>query len=192
LFSNYKEKNMKKLLLTLLLLCTFAAAQEKSSPPKNAGEVLDRQFTSLEHEFVPAVEAMPADKFDFAPTTGEFKGVRTFAVQAKHVAAVNYMIAAALLGEKPPVDVKGENGPDDLKTKDQVLKFVKDSFDYTHKALKSLNEKNYLEVIDGPFGEKSSRLAIALEPSWHSFDHYGQMVEYLRMNGVVPPASRPQ
>lgn len=183
---------MKKLFLTvLLLLCSAAFAQQAApKPPANAGEVMDRQFTNLEKEFVPLVEAMPADKFDFAPTNGEFKGVRTFALQARHVATVNYMIGAALLGEKPPVDAKSENGSDDLKTKDQIVKYVKDSFAYTHKAIATLNDKNAVEMIDGPFGGKSARLGLASSTIWHSFDHYGQMVEYLRMNGIIPPASR--
>jgi hypothetical protein len=146
----------------------------------------------MEKEFVPLVEAMPAEKFDFAPTTGEFKGVRTFALQARHVATVNYMVAAALLGEKPPVDTKSENGSDDLKTKDQIVKYVKDSFVYAHKGLATINEKNLVEMIDGPFGNKSSRMGLGSIMTWHSFDHYGQMVVYLRMNGIVPPASRQQ
>ena len=184
---------MNRLFTTVfLMLCSVALTAQQAPPkaPANVGEVISRQFTSMEHEFVPAAEAMPADKYDFAPTTGEFKGVRTFALQVKHVAAVNYMIGAALLGEKPPLDLKGENGPDDIKTKDQIVKFLHDSFAYTHKAMASLNDKNLIEMIDGPFGEKSSRLGLANVTIWHSFDHYGQMVEYLRMNGVVPPASR--
>lgn len=185
---------MKKLLLTALLLCTAAAfaQQPAPKPPANGGEVIDRQFTTVEKEFVPAVEAMPAEKMDFAPTTGEFKGVRTFAQQAKHVAAVNYMIGASLLGEKPPLDTNGEKGPDDLKTKDQIVKFVKDSFAYAHKGIATMNEKNLVEMIDGPFGGKSSRLGAANILTWHGMDHYGQMVVYLRMNGIIPPASRQQ
>ena len=185
---------MKRLTLTILLfMTTFAIAQQPPQPPKHGGEVIDRQFSTLEREFVPAVEAMPADKFDFAPTQGEFKGVRTFAQQAKHVASTNYSIAAGLLGEKPPLDLgKGENGPDNLKTKDEIVKFVKDSFVYAHKAINTINEKNLVEMIDGPFGGKSSRMGAANLMIWHSFDHYGQMVEYLRMNGIIPPASRQQ
>jgi hypothetical protein len=102
------------------------------------------------------------------------------------------MLGAALLGEKPPIDLKGENGPDDIKTKDQIVKFVKDSFAYTHKSLATLNDKNAVEMIDGPFGDKGSRLSLANVTIWHSFDHYGQMVVYLRMNGIIPPASRQQ
>jgi hypothetical protein len=182
---------MNKLFVATLLLCATAFAQQPApKPPANAGEVIDRQLSNVEKEFVPAVEAMPAEKLDFAPTTGEFKGVRTYGQQAKHVATVNYMIGASLLGEKPPVDVKSENGSDDIKTKDQIVKYVKDSFVYAHKGIATINEKNTVEMIDGPFGNKTSRLGAANLLTWHGMDHYGQMVIYLRMNGIIPPASR--
>lgn len=185
---------MKTLFNTVLLLLSLIgiAAAQKQQPPTHAGQVIERQFSGMEREFVPAAEAMPADKYDFAPTNGEFKGVRTFAQQVKHVAAVNYMLSAALLGEKPPVEVGSENGPDSIKTKDQIVKFLKDSCAYTHKALATLKDSNLVEMVDGPFGGKSSRLALANETIWHSFDHYGQMVEYLRTNNIIPPASRQQ
>jgi len=187
---------MNKLFTTVsLLLCLMGIAAAQSTPPKppaNAGEVIERQFSGMEREFVPAAEAMPADKYDFAPTQGEFKGVRTFAQEVKHVAAVNYMISAALLGEKPPVEIGGENGPDSMKSKDDIVKFLKDSCAYTHKAIATLTDKNLVEMIPGPFGGKSSRLGLANSTIGHSFDHYGQMVEYLRMNGIIPPASRQQ
>lgn len=186
---------MKRLFLPLLLLCcTTAFAQEQ--PPQslaNAGEVIDRQLATLEKELVPLAEALPADKFDFAPTNGEFKGVRTFAQQVKHVAVINSGVSAALLGEKLPFDFgKGENGPEDLKSKDQIVQYLKNSFTKAHKAVATLNEKNTLEMIDGPFGGKTSRLGAANVMVWHSFDHYGQLAVYLRMNGIVPPASRQQ
>jgi uncharacterized damage-inducible protein DinB len=136
---------------------------------------------------------MPEDKYSFAPTNGEFKGVRTFAEQIKHVAAVNYIFGAGVLGEKkPPVDPGGENGPDSVKSKAEIMKFLNDSFAYLHKALASVTAKNELDQIDSPFGMKTSKLSLASFATTHPFDHYGQMVEYLRMNGIVPPASRPQ
>jgi uncharacterized damage-inducible protein DinB len=184
---------MKKLLLAMLLCCTAAFAQDQPKPPANPGELIDRQVSMLESELVPLAEAMPAEKFDFAPTTGEFKGVRTFAQQVKHVASVNNGISAALLGEKLPFDFgKGENGPEDIKTKDQIVQYLKDSFAKAHKAAATLTEKNAMEVIDGPFGGKSARLGPATALIWHGFDHYGQMAVYLRMNGIIPPASRKQ
>jgi hypothetical protein len=104
---------------------------------------------------------------------------------------VNYELGAALLEEKPPVDVGDEAGPASLITKADVLKYLQDSFVYVHKAVQTVNDKNLVETVKSPFGEGSvTRLGLATSIAWHGFDHYGQMVEYLRMNGIVPPASR--
>jgi len=167
------------------------AQAAKSAEPHTAGEVLDHYIANVEGEFVPAAEAMPEDKYSFAPPSGEFKGVRTFAQQVKHVAAVNYLIAAAILGEKPPVDTGGENGPDAIKSKSQIVTFLKESFAYVHKAVPGITEHGSLETVKNPFGDRPvTRLELAAWIPGHSFDHYGQMVEYLRMNGIIPPASR--
>ncbi len=156
-------------------------------------ELLQRNVSNFEHEFVPAVDAMPADKFDFAPTNGEFKGARTFGQQVKHVAAVNYELAAALLEQKPPVDIGDESGPASITSKDDILKYLKDSFEYVHKAIATVNDSNLTGTVKSPFGEGAvSRLGLAMSVPSHGFDHYGQMVVYLRMNGIVPPASRAQ
>ena len=112
------------------------------SANETVGNALMRTFGGQEFEFRTAAEAMPEDKYSFAPTTGEFKGVRTFAQQVKHVAAVNYMIGAAILEQKPPVELGGENGPDSITAKADIVKFLKDSFAYLHKAAASINEKN--------------------------------------------------
>jgi hypothetical protein len=152
---------------------------------------MERNVAGVEGEFVPAAEAMAEDKYSFAPSGGEFKGVRTFAEQVKHVAAVNYIVGAAILGEKPPVELGGENGPDSVKSRADIVKFLKDSFTYVHKAMGSINEGNLLKPVKSPFGEgMETRLGLATLIVGHCFDHYGQMAEYLRMNGVVPPASR--
>jgi uncharacterized damage-inducible protein DinB len=186
-------KKMKWLLAFVFLACSSLAMAQASKPaePRTTGQVLDHYIANVEGEFVPAAEAMPEDKYPFAPTNGEFKGVRNFAQQVKHVAAVNYLIAAAILGEKPPVDTGGENGPDAIKSKAEIVKFLKDSFAYVHKAVPSISEKGALESVKSPFGERPvTRLELATWIPGHCFDHYGQMVEYLRMNGIIPPASR--
>jgi hypothetical protein len=178
-------------LVFTLALTVAAAAQAKKEEHRTVAEVLGRTVTNLEHDFIPAVEAMPEDKFGFAPSNGEFKGVRTFAQQVKHVAAVNYELGAALLSEKPPVEIGDETGPASITSKADILKYLKDSFAYTHKAIDTINEKNMIETVKSPFGEGMvTRLSLATTVAWHGFDHYGQMVEYLRMNGIVPPASR--
>jgi hypothetical protein len=176
----------------ILLLSSMAIAQAaKPAETHTINQTLSSSITSLENEFVPAADAMPEDKYTFAPTNGEFKGVRTFAQQVKHVAAVNYLIGSSILGEKPPVDTGGESGPDAMTSKADIMKFLKDSFAYVHKASATINDKNVVSSIKDPFGEGTTTpLAMATAVAWHGFDHYGQMVEYLRMNGIIPPASR--
>jgi uncharacterized damage-inducible protein DinB len=189
---------MTKLKVTCLAVCLLAiaavsAAQDNKAKTEHrtVTQVLDASITNMEHEFVPAADAMPEDKFGFAPIGGEFKGVRTFGDQVKHVAAVNYIFGAAILSEKVPVDVGDESGPASLKTKADILNYLKESFAYVHKSIQTINEKNLVEPLKSPFGEGSvTRLGLATSVTAHGFDHYGQMVEYLRMNGIVPPASR--
>jgi hypothetical protein len=191
------RKTLASVACTLLAI-TIATAQTNNSAPakkkeehRTVTQVIDATVRNLEHDFVPAAEAMPEDKFGFAPTNGEFKGVRTFAEQIKHVAAVNYELGAAILQEKPPADIGDESGPASITSKADILKYLTDSFAYVHKAIATINEKNLVEPVKSPFGEGSvSRLGLATSVSSHGFDHYGQMVEYLRMNGIVPPASR--
>jgi hypothetical protein len=177
----------------LLLACSGLAFGQmaKTEERQTVTQVLHASVSGVEGEFVPAADAMPEDKYSFAPTGGEFKGVRTFAQQVKHVAAVNYILGASILVEKPPVDLGGENGPDSISSKADIMKFLKDSFAYLHKAVGTVNEKNMTDPIKHPFADgKTTRLAMSVLVVGHIFDHYGQMVEYLRMNGIVPPASR--
>jgi DinB family protein len=178
--------------LAVPLLFAQNAQAQQSAP--TVTQSADRSLSGVEGEFVPLAEAMPDDKFDYAPTNGEFKGVRNFGQQITHVAATNYMIGAALLGEKIPVDIgKGENGPD-LKTKAEKIKFMKDSYAYVHKAFATVNKDNIDGQVENPFGGKNkpTRLGLVILTVGHSFDHYGQCVEYLRANGIIPPASRGQ
>jgi|SRR5271156_1102852 len=187
------KKRKGPLAFLLLLVGSGLALAQNAKPtePHSIAQVLDHSIAGVESEFVPAAEAMPADKYAFAPSSGEFKGVRNFAQQAKHVAAVNYLVAAAILEEKPPIELGGENGPDSITSKADIVKFLKDSFIYAHRAVGTINEGNLLKPIKSPFGEgMATRLGLATLIFGHCFDHYGQMVEYLRMNSIVPPASR--
>jgi hypothetical protein len=154
-------------------------------------KTMDFELSILEHDLVPLAEAMPAAQYDFAPTNGEFKGVRTFGEQVKHVAGGIYRHSAAILNEKPPVDLgDGYGGPANLKTREDIVAFLKGALSYAHRAMATLTEANSSEEVDAGWG-KQSRLFMATLILWHSYDHYGQMVVYARMNGIVPPASRP-
>jgi hypothetical protein len=167
----------------------YAADEPELSP---VAKVLDAELSQLEGDFVPLAEAMPTDKYDFAPTAGEFKGVRTFAQQISHVAVNIYTFSAAILEEKLPPELgSGEYGPSTLKTKDDLVAYLKGAFAYAHKAMAKLTAANITDDVQVWWG-KAPRLYMADAAMWHSYDHYGQLVVYLRMNGIVPPASRPK
>lgn len=174
-----------------------ASAQASASPatPPTIASTIDREITIVEKEVVEAAEAMPDGKFDFSPEKlniagSDYKGVRTFGQQLKHIAASNYLIWAPITGEKAPDTANEGKGPDSMTTKADILKYLKDSFAFGHKAVATLNESNLVQPITSGSGKPTTRLFLATFAPAHAFDHYGQLVEYLRMNGIVPPASR--
>jgi uncharacterized damage-inducible protein DinB len=154
----------------------------------------DSQLSLIEGEMMSAVRAMPADKFDFAPSQAifvpgqktEFATVRTFAQQATHVAEANYFFYNIVSGLQPDVDPKEILK---LTKKEDVVAALAGSFAFAHKAIATLTPANAFEVIKSPEPGFQTRGTLASFGIAHGFDHYGQMVEYLRMNGIVPPAS---
>jgi len=203
---------MKRLLTSLLLTAALSlvaasayaqaaksspaagALASPSTPPTIASEI-DREISLVEKQIVGAAEAMPEDKFDFFPEKlnipgSDYKGVRTFGEQLKHVAASNYLIWSPITGEKPPDTVNDGKGPDNMKAKAEIIKFLKESFAFGHKSVATLNSSNLVQPLTSGSGKPTTRLFLATFAAAHCFDHYGQLVEYLRMNGIVPPASR--
>lgn len=187
------------LVVTIGLLAfavTAPAQQKKAAAPPTIASELNTQLSIVEHEVVPAAEAMPEDKYSFAPTNGEFKGVRTFAQEVKHIATANFAFYSAILEQAPPTGVvlnETSNGPDDIQSKEQIVKYLKDSFALGHKAFATITARNATTVLaKPPVPFFKTRLMLASFGCTHAFDHYGQMVEYLRMNGIVPPASKGQ
>jgi uncharacterized damage-inducible protein DinB len=187
---------------SMVLSVETNAAQSEHEPDKRTVP-LDAQrerqalrifLKSVQDQIVSAAEAMPATKYEFIPTEGEFQGVRTFARQVRHLSATNHILAAAALGEEPPADAGDENGPETVRTKAEILDYLNSSFAHLGRAIDAIGEPN-ASVKASPISplpaSKTTRLALTVEALIHAFDHYGQMVEYLRMNGVVPPASRP-
>ncbi len=184
-----------------LCLCCVATYAQQMNPaplqePPTVASVLEAQLNVVERQFVPAAEAMPDDKYSYAPQGSDFQGVRTFALEVRHVATANFVLYSAILGQEPPAGVSltgAANGPENLQTKEQILQYLKDSFALGHKALATLTAENALTVLaKPPIGFMNTRLALATFSMAHASDHYGQMVEYLRMNGIIPPASRGQ
>ena len=158
------------------------------------GKVFDDQVSTVEREVLGLAQKMPADKYDFAPTSpGTFTGVRTYALQVRHIATYIYRIAASVSGEKAPVEIgPTDNGPDTLKTKDQIIDYFKGALAFAHKAMGTLTDKNMYDQVPSPFGRGTmTRVAAAAFLGMHSNDHYGQMVVYARMNGVIPGGGGP-
>ena len=191
---------MKKMHFTLalvvLLACTSAAVAQANRPlqQRPIAEALDSWITNTERHVVPVADVMPEDKYSFAPaqTSGEFKNVRTFAQQLKHLAANNYWMAALILGNKASAELYNETGPDSVRTKAEIMEYLKGSFVALHKAVETIDSKNVAEPVATAISWQKTRLSFAVDAIAHSFDHYGQLVEYLRMNGIIPPDSRPK
>jgi hypothetical protein len=177
----------------VLVMSTMTAAQSFPLPPTNRVATLHQNLLTLvENDVISLAEAMPADRYGFRPTTGEFTGVRTFGEQVKHLATMIYMTAALVLEEKSPYGPgTNDNGPDDVQGKDQILAYLKGSIAYARRSMGSLTEQNALDPLKTYFGSQP-RIEVAAGVVYHSYDHYGQMVVYARMNGIVPPASRPR
>ncbi len=163
-------------------------AQEQTDP---MAATVAQWFTMIEGSFVDLAEAMPADKYDFKPTDGAFDNVRTFGEQVKHVACANFAFFNQIEGEEPP-EKCWEGGPDTAKTKAELMAYLRASFDYAQRVLGKMTAANALDPVSGPYGGNSTRLGITTLAVWHVSDHYGQLVVYLRMNGIIPPASRPR
>ncbi len=182
---------MRLVPLACLLLAVSVDASAQSGPPRptTISASITRVWGMVEKDFVSLADAMPADKWDFAPNQGEFKGVRTFAEQVRHVACGNYAFFAEFRGQTPPRDCE-KGGPNAATTKAGLMRYLRESFAYADASLASLNETNMLDAVDGPYFTPNTKLGISTAAVWHASDHYGQLVEYLRMNGLVPPASR--
>jgi uncharacterized damage-inducible protein DinB len=170
------------------------SAQQSPQTPATIASAIDHEVTVVEKEVVGAAEAMPEEKYNFSPENlhisgSDYKGVRTFAEQLKHIAASNYLIWSGITGEKAPDTANEGKGPDAMKAKAEIVNFLKESFAFGHKAVATLTPANCVETVGK---NKRTKLFLATFAPAHAFNHYGQIVEYLRMNGIVPPASRPK
>lgn len=180
--------------LAALLTLSIAHAQNPAATPQIApgtliepAKAFDHMLTEFEKELMTAARAMPAGKYSFAPSPAlfvpgsaeDFQGVRTFAQQLTHIAQANYYYASRVGGLKIDVDVKSL---EKLGGKDEVLAALEASFRFTHLAFANLTQANAFESVR----ESDTRASLAGGLVAHGFDHYGQMVEYLRMNGIKP------
>jgi uncharacterized damage-inducible protein DinB len=190
---------------TVLVMCGIAvsavgksgtsqnsATKEAAKPddiPKSIAESVSGTLQFAEGNFIGLAEAMPENKYSYIPAVGKFDGVRSFGEQVKHVACAQFAFFNEFEGKKPPEDCE-KGGHDPAKTKAELIKYLKDSFDYSNRVLATLTEKNALGRIDGRYAGPNTKLGISVVAVWHITDHYGQLVEYLRLNGIVPPSTQ--
>lgn len=185
-------RNARRRLMAMLVVVaplTFAArgvAQERGDP---MAATVAQTFTMIERSFVDLADAMPAESYGFKPTTGEFKDVRAFGEQVKHVACANFAFFNEIEKKEPPSRCDA-GGPSPARTKAEIMAYLRESFGYAQGVLRTMTPANALEPAGGPYGGESTRLGLTTLAVWHASDHYGQLVVYLRMNGIVPPASQ--
>lgn len=173
--------------LTLCLILGILSSPAMADP---VADTFLKQVDFVEHDLVGLARAMPADAYHFRPTTGAFEGVRTFGEQVKHAATMIFMTAAIVLQEKSPYGPgPNDNGPSDVQGKERIVAYLEDSIRYARKAMASLTTANQLDPLRTYFGSQP-RIEVAAGVAYHSYNHYGQMVVYARMKGIVPPASR--
>jgi hypothetical protein len=181
-------KSVFRILCFLLFTILGHVSLAQATP--TVSQALDFWITHTEDEVVRAADAMPEERYSFAPTERGFTGVRTFAQQVKHLAANNYRMAAYIAGRTPTPEEESETWPDAVQTKPQIMDYVRGSFTALHRAVATINETNLVAPLGRHPDGQNTRLQLAEDVVAHSYNHYGQMVEYLRMNGIIPPASR--
>jgi uncharacterized damage-inducible protein DinB len=165
------------------------AAERSDDVPRSIAESVSGTLQFAEGNFLGVAEAMPDNKYSFVPTAGKFDGVRSFAEQVKHVACAQFAFFNEFEGKTPPDDCE-KGGHDAAKKKPELIKYLKDSFDYSNRVLAKLTAQNALDRVEGRYAGPNTKLGIAVVAVWHITDHYGQIVEYLRMNGIVPPQTQ--
>jgi uncharacterized damage-inducible protein DinB len=188
-------------LVSLILLCGIAvggSGESKPLPknssnddgvPKTIAESVGATLQFTQDSFLSMAEAMPEDKYSFIPTAGNFDGVRSFGEQVKHVACGQFAFFNEFEGKTPPADCeKGGHNP--ARTKAELIMYLKDSFEYANRVVATLTGKNALERVEGRYAAPNTKLGVSVAAVWHVTDHYGQLVEYLRMNGIVPPMTQ--
>ena len=196
---------MKRAIAVIVLACVAVCGAQNKNSGKSAAKKPAKSFVGdvpttiadsvaetlkfTEGSMLGVAEAMPADKYGYIPTAGKFDDARSFGEQVKHVACAQFAFFNEFEGKKPPDDCE-RGGHDPAKTKDELVKYLKDSFDYSNRVLATLTAKNGLDRIEGRYAGPNTKLGISTISVWHVTDHYGQLVEYLRMNGIVPPMTQ--
>ena len=169
-----------------------AMAQEaaKKEPPKPApspSQSVLEMWNDVGRKFIAMAEDFPEDKYEFKPKPEE----RSFREQLLHACDSNYFFTNPAMGQKMPTEE--DFSKNKVKTKADVVAYVKKSFGDGASAIKTKGDAGMLEAVFDSYGNRQVRLGdLAYELIEHSGEHYGQLVVYYRVAGIVPPESRPK
>lgn len=177
-------------LAAALLAATVALSAQETKPVKPAdppNKVVVDSWNDIGRKLIAMAEDFPEDKYDFKPTPAQ----RSFAEQLLHAAGANYYFINPVLGQKPPAEEDMKR--DKFKTKAEIVAFVKKSFADGAAAIKAKGDKGLNDTIVDPFANQQVRIIdYAYGFIEHCGEHYGQLVVYYRLSGLVPPESRPK
>jgi uncharacterized damage-inducible protein DinB len=183
---------MKRVILTLgLAICTCLAVPASPAPKpaaaaKGASELVLDQWNDIGRKLTAMAEDFPEDKYEFKPTPAQ----RSFAGQLLHAAGSMYFFTDPADGKKPRYNDDPKR--DELKTKAQIVAFVKKGVEDGRAVIKAKGDKGMMEVVDAGNGQMTPVYDLAYGLIEHSGEHYGQLVVYYRVAGLVPPESRPK
>ena len=189
---------MKRLPILVLALATTLTSvplhaqdamkkQAAPKPPIGADLAILEQWNDIGRKLTDMAQDFPEDKYDFKPTPAQ----RSFAEQLLHASYANYYFTNALTGEPAPkgADPKREQ----YKSKADVVAYVKKSFADGAAAIKAKGDKGMHDLVVDPFDNRQTRIYdYAYGFIEHNGEHYGQLVVYYRLSGLVPPESRPK
>ena len=178
-------------ILAVAVLTFPAQAQDKKEaavkPPDSQSKVILDSWNDVGRKLIAMAEDFPEDKYDFKPTPAQ----RSFAEQLLHVAGANYFFTNPTMGQKPPAAEDPKR--DQYKTKADVVAFVKKSFADGAAAIKAKGDKGMSDTFVDSFANQQVRVSdYAYGFIEHCGEHYGQLVGYYRLAGLVPPESRPK
>jgi uncharacterized damage-inducible protein DinB len=178
----------KLMTFTLVVLAASTGSAQKDDIPKNIANSIGGPLRYAEAQLLSIAEAMPEERYGFIPNGGNFEGVRSFGEQLKHIACAQFAFFNEIEGKTPP-DLCEKGGPSKAKTKAELIQYLKESYDYGDKVLATINEKNALDRAEGRYAGPNTKLGLAAIAVGHLSEHYGQIVVYLRLNGIVPPGT---
>ena len=187
---------MKRFLLAAVFLWLISAGSKTTfaqgsgspavKPPLSPSQAVLESWNDVARKLIAMAEDFPEDKYDFRPVPAE----RTFSEQLAHAAGANYYFTNPVLGRKPPTD---DDMKRQFKSKAELVAFVKKSMADGADAIKTKGDRGMNDLLVDPFSQQQARVIdFAYGFAEHMGEHYGQLVVYYRVAGLVPPESRPK